>query len=77
MPLPLLIPLLMGGAAAGLSGLGGFLGAGKRPETVTDSTQTMSGTSKPLYDEKTGIARDQILQNLLTQVDETPDFARS
>jgi hypothetical protein len=71
------IPLLLKFGLPLLGGAAGFLGAPKTPESTMNSTRTASGTSNPLYDEKTGIARDQILQNLLTQVDNTPDFARS
>lgn len=74
------IPLLMKALpwiATGVSSLGGLFGAPKQPESTVDSTNKIEGTSRPIYDEKTGIARDQILQNLLTQVDEVPDFARS
>lgn len=69
--MPFFIPALIAGISALAGGLGNRKSVQKKEST---STQNIDQSTTPVYDSKTGLVRDRLLNEYLSRLESTPAF---
>lgn len=72
--MPFFIPALISGISALAGGLGNRKSVQQQQST---STQNVDSSTMPIYDSKTGIVRDRLLNEYLSRLESTPDFIQN